>query len=816
MRKLSRALHSVKMDFFNFEDASHLDDLAGLDDISSTFPEANEADSQSCFESLFFDKSTSLPADLPAQTAPPATTTMFDTRDIETVPHPYDASVIGSAYPMFRAKQPCDLCQKMGLDCFIAQRGTLLHGCTCCISLYRECSFTHQRQPGGFMSTFPGISEDAMVCHGPLKGRKTLMSFDDSRPRKNGARFNRDAVKILKYWLAEHSDHPYPTDREKDELKQLTGLKRSQISNWLANARRRGKIRPTSSPSSPVIGAIDIPQKPPGEFDLQDLNPLERWKRSPPENEAASATAIARAVAAAPSGSGRNSLHSSLQGSRKNSSRNTSSSNDDSSFNMFQAPSVSSLETGRTSNTDVSLASGRSHHSRGSLGSSLGDKDRRRRRRAPVAQRVSSQQAKSRGARIFQCTFCTDTFLAKYDWQRHEKSLHLGLERWTCCPTGPIIEVHGKGHCVFCGDESPTQAHLESHNFTACQEKTLQERTFYRKDHLRQHLKLSHGTKFDPWMEAWKSTTTQVKSKCGFCPQIFSTWMQRADHLSAHFRNGSDMREWSGNWGFEPYVERLVENAIPPYLIAQERVSMDPWIAKENTTPDSADNTNLTYGSSAPGWEEYRIDRDSNCWRRLEQGLSLYIVQMKALDVTPSDRMLQDKARMIIYNEDDPWNQTAADNQEWLDCLKLQHGIVSEALPDVSKLEELPMMPPYAVRGGLKSGRATASAPKRPSRGTFTPALSDLPIGTALMAERAMDFDYQQLDFNNLDLGLVDNMDLDAAAPTQGIDMTGVMSQADVMPGFGAFEMQQGQTHAKNMMSQHDLSQLSGYMSGFQ
>ena len=664
------------------------------------------------------------------------------------------------------------------------------------------------------MNTFPGISEDAMVCEGSIQGRRALKSYDDSRPRKNGARFGRDSVKILKGWLAEHHDHPYPTEREKDELKQLTGLKRSQISNWLANARRRGKIRPTSAPSSPILGAIDIPQKSSsGKVDLQDLNPLERWKASPPEHEAASATAIARAVAAAPLVPGRNSSHSSAQGSRKSSQK--SSSNDDSCFSMFQAPSVSSLETGRSSTSDFSLASGRSHRSRGSLASSLGDKDRRRRRRAPVVQRLSAQAAKSRGARIFQCTFCTDTFPAKYDWQRHEKSLHLALERWTCCPNGGSVEVNGLPHCVFCGSTDTTQEHLETHNFLACHEKTLQERTFYRKDHLRQHLKLSHGTKFDPSMEAWKSTTSEIKSRCGFCPQIFMTWQQRADHLAAHFRNGSDMREWNGGWGFEPFVERLVENAIPPYLIGQERATMDPFVARQNDTPASADESNLTFGTSAPVSDEYQIDCDSNCWRRLEQGLSAYIVQQKHLGIIPTDRQLQDKGRMIIYNDEDPWNQTAADNPQWLECLRQQHGIALQPVAEPPKLEEVPMLPPYAVRGGLKE-RAKLYRSTRVASGTFSSDLVTIPAETAHAPNPVMDFEFDQLDFDNLDLGLMDDVEMEASGPLLALDMEVQMLQDQLIPAFDSFDMQQNQTMIGSLMSEHDLHQLSGYMAGFQ
>jgi hypothetical protein len=665
------------------------------------------------------------------------------------------------------------------------------------------------------MNTFPGISEDVMVCEGSIQGRRALKSYDDSRPRKSGARFGRDSVKVLKGWLAEHSDHPYPTESEKDELKQLTGLKRSQISNWLANARRRGKVRPISGPSSPVLGAIDIPQMSggSGKVDMQDLNPLERWKASPPEHEAASATAIARAVAAAPLAPRRNSSHSTAQGSRKSSQK--SSSNDDSCFSMFQAPSVSSLETGRSSISDFSLASGRSHRSRGSLASSLGDKDRRRRRRAPVSQRLSAQAAKSRGARIFQCTFCTDTFPAKYDWQRHEKSLHLGLERWTCCPNGGSVEVDGVPHCVFCGSTDPTPEHLETHNFLACYEKTVQERTFYRKDHLRQHLKLSHSAKFDPSMEAWKSTTNEIKSRCGFCPQLFMTWQQRADHLAAHFRNGSDMSKWGGGWGFEPFVERLVENAIPPYLIGQERTSMNPYVARQNATPASADDSNLTFGTSAAVSDEYQIDCDSNCWRRLEQGLTAYIEQQKQLGIIPTDKELQDKGRMIIYNDEDPWNQTAADNPQWLECLRQQHGIAQQPVADPPKLEEVPMLPPYAVRGGLKEGVKVRHSTCATS-GTFTPDLGTIPTETAHVPDPAMDFEFDQLDLDNLDLGLMDDVEMEASGPLLALDIDGQMLQDSLIPAFGSFDMQQNQAMEGNVMSEHDLRQLSGYMAGFQ
>jgi hypothetical protein len=88
------------------------------------------------------------------------------------------------------------------------------------------------------------------------------------------------------------------------------------------------------------------------------------------------------------------------------------------SFSVFKAPSISSLETGLTNMSSGSLGSHNSAYSYGSrhsLGSmtSLKAKERRRRRRLPTR---TSKASPDDAQRLFQCTFCTDTFKSKYDW----------------------------------------------------------------------------------------------------------------------------------------------------------------------------------------------------------------------------------------------------------------------------------------------------------------------------------------------------------------------------------------------------------------
>lgn len=51
----------------------------------------------------------------------------------------------------------------------------------------------------------------------------------------------REATSILKSWLNEHKDNPYPTKSEKMTLSIVTHMTLTQVSTWFANARRRIK-----------------------------------------------------------------------------------------------------------------------------------------------------------------------------------------------------------------------------------------------------------------------------------------------------------------------------------------------------------------------------------------------------------------------------------------------------------------------------------------------------------------------------------------------------------------------------------------------
>ncbi|KAJ4135256.1 hypothetical protein NW768_004878 [Fusarium equiseti] len=152
---------------------------------------------------------------------------------------------------------------------------------------YNQTSFSDMDLLDGFMSDdlTPYVSDSATFNLTPNFSSTPNDAPVPPQPAKVGGRFTRES--------------------ERKMLQEETGLTKTQISNWLANARRRGKI--PSSASSPRTKAMDIPPRPgtPAVRNTSDMDPLQRWVDSPPEDEPAAVTAIARAVASVKPPSGR-------------------------------------------------------------------------------------------------------------------------------------------------------------------------------------------------------------------------------------------------------------------------------------------------------------------------------------------------------------------------------------------------------------------------------------------------------------------------------------------------------------------------------
>lgn len=93
-----------------------------------------------------------------------------------------------------------------------------------------------------------------------------------------------------------------------------------------------------------------------------------------------------------------------------------------------------------------------------------------------------------------------------------------------------------------------------------------------------------HDCKMTASMETWRSEAQYIKSRCGFCETKFTKWQDRIDHLAKEFRNGADMKNWKGCRGLEGHVAIHVQNAMPPYLIANESKSPFPFSASNSSS----------------------------------------------------------------------------------------------------------------------------------------------------------------------------------------------------------------------------------------
>lgn len=405
------------------------------------------------------------------------------------------------------------------------------------------------------------------------------------------------------------------------------------------------------------------------------LDPMQRWQESPPEDEPASLTAIMQAV--------------------------------NKSGGLVEGPSSGTSSPFRHHRRPASLASSKSGTSVSSWQSSASNRSAvstpRTSQSQPGGARVGKSKRKPRKPsgldidRPFCCTFCCDTFKNKFDWCRHEKCLHLNLGGWACTPHGGAVlsAVTGGLHCAYCNCLDPSPEHLDAHNHFQCSDSP---RIFRRKDHLVQHLRLVHSMETLPVIDDWKIPGPNITSRCGFCDKPLESWDERADHLTTHFRQGMTMKDWQGDHDFPPEIAAQVMHSLPPYLLSWESQTMVPFSASNKTAQDhlaqisaradwiaatasaqSQDKTSVVPESSlqlAPGGET--MVPLHTFTGILTQHLSRFARQQMSLGIIPTDEMFQQESRKLLYDSEDSWNQSIADNPAWISSFRQQLQVQPE------------------------------------------------------------------------------------------------------------------------------------------
>lgn len=362
---------------------------------------------------------------------------------------------------------------------------------------------------------------------------------------------------------------------------------------------------------------------------------------------------------------------------------------------LRRSDSTTSLGSECSNSSAHSTASASSAASRVSRSSSSNRRSRKK------AGSISSSKKANPDARPFKCTFCCDAFMSKYDWRRHEKSLHLDLEVWKCAPLEGTFGTLER-NCAYCNTADPDSLHLETHHHQACVNRAMAARCFRRRDHLAQHLRVFHKLLDVPQLDNWVEQAPAVKSRCGFCNSALSSWDERADHLAGHFRQGCTMRDWQGGHGFDDSIAARLTNALPPYYLATEAQSLVPFSATSAEAKDHfAQISARTAGACledpgtlaavnfnqpieplepvntlhTPALLNSRARSAEAFADILASHLARFALEYRQMGVHLSDEMLQREARQVLYSSDDPWNQTIADSPMWLKEFRDRHGL---------------------------------------------------------------------------------------------------------------------------------------------
>ncbi|KAF2657024.1 hypothetical protein K491DRAFT_714770 [Lophiostoma macrostomum CBS 122681] len=308
------------------------------------------------------------------------------------------------------------------------------------------------------------------------------------------------ALSRLQGWLDANQDNPYPTAEDKRQLAQECGITERQVTTWYTNARARR------------------------------LNPLDTYLSSGSEDEGAKESDIASAAETPTYTGGFTYLADTTRPSGYRRAGSVSGSSAISTGQARPQPSRRGKKKNyrRSNQTPIN-----------ELTSPLSDNS--------VVSPTSPDQE------MWQCTFCHRHLVPK-SWRRHEETQHRPRAQWTCMLDGPRLSLAQRSNssscCAFCMQKDPGEDHfLHNHRISECRKRPIAERTFFRPDHLRQHVKNFHGaTLFDVAQSRWKKAPEEEKEQawvCGFCEEDLRTWDQRETHIAGHFKEGMTMTQWT-------------------------------------------------------------------------------------------------------------------------------------------------------------------------------------------------------------------------------------------------------------------------------
>ncbi|KAH5014171.1 hypothetical protein HBI74_184880 [Parastagonospora nodorum] len=391
----------------------------------------------------------------------------------------------------------------------------------------------------------------------PLRQASTA-SWKPASAKRKGAqsRIPLEARQILE---DEFAANPYPCSWEIDIIAHQANLDVKKVRNWFNNTRARKKGGDVDTLQQEHVDAVGcllgarlsrdslgaLEQQ--GAEDVQPPQPLAVYLAQSYQEEAVQLPDV-QAALETDTLSGSADFHDAWLGMPRG--RNGSI-----------ITSVDSSDGTAPTSFTVSSSGSRSNIS------SFGRDRRRGRRRMAWKESPHNNRAKFNGVNssgepqkdlAFFCTFCPRAFKTKYEWVRHEDSVHALRTTWICCDTkAPFLQT-----CPFCGHMHPDDAHMAGHKYQQCSNKPESQRTFYRRDHFIQHLHHIHfanakhpsvrvgcqarlmateGHNFgckDLAMR-WRRFGAPMKRDdpmlhCGMCGKRSKDWSERCEHVAQH------------------------------------------------------------------------------------------------------------------------------------------------------------------------------------------------------------------------------------------------------------------------------------------
>lgn len=163
------------------------------------------------------------------------------------------------------------------------------------------------------------------------------------------------------------------------------------------------------------------------------------------------------------------------------------------------------------------------------------------------------------------------------------------------------------------------------------------------------------------------------------------------------------MKDWKGDHGFDKNFESRLYYDYPPYLIAHQQLTLVPFSVTNHEsiqhTKDTFTRIQATFpdedfggqaylqddmfvqnmggqpSPSSPDLETQKIDESRPFSEILVSHLARFARQQMVQGIVPTDEMFQREARRVLYHDaDDNWNQTVADDPEWMRSFRMKSG----------------------------------------------------------------------------------------------------------------------------------------------